>query len=308
MIGPHEIRQAHERIAPHLRATPVITIERGTFGNAPVSLKLEQTQHTGSFKVRGAFNSILSGKIGASGVVAISGGNHGAAVAYAARQLAIRATVYAPAFAGPVKIGRMRDYGAEVIVMDAPIDEVIEAYRDFSETTGALAIHPYDAPKTMAGQGTLALEIDRDLPDLDTLCVSVGGGGLIGGIAAWYGKRIRLLAVETDGTATYAATLRDGPGASITPLGISASALGAARIGTLPRESLSNADVHSVVVGDADVMTAGRLLWNRARIVGEPGAATALAALTSGAYVPAKDERVGVLICGGNAEPDWFTD
>ncbi len=306
VIGPQDIERAHHRIAPHLRRTPAISIEAGAFCAAPVALKLEQTQHTGSFKVRGAFNSILSGQVGDGGVVAISGGNHGAAVAYAARQLGTHATVFAPAFAGPVKIGRMRQFGAEVIVMDAPIDDVIAAFAAHAEKTGALAIHPYDAPGTVAGQGTLGLEIERDLPGLDTICVSVGGGGLIGGIAAWYGHRIRILAVETEGTAAYAALLRDGPEASITPTGISASALGAASIGALPRQVLATADVRSVVVSDADVITAGRQLWDRTRLIGEPGAATALAALTSGAYRPERDERVGVLICGGNAEPGWF--
>ena len=306
MIGPQDIRDAYTRIGPHLRKTPVIRVESGAFGDVPVALKLEQTQHTGSFKVRGAFNSILAGQVGDAGVVATSGGNHGAAVAYAARQLGTHSTVFAPAFAGPVKIDRMRQFGAEVIVMDAPIGEVIDAFNAHAKTTGALAIHPYDAPQTLAGQGTLGLEIERDLPDLDTLCVSVGGGGLIGGIAAWYGNRIRILAVETEGTAAYAALLRDGPDAMITPSGIAASALGAASIGTLPRTVLAAAKVHSVVVSDADVVAAGRQLWERTRLVGEPGAATALAALTSGADQPAKGERVGVLICGGNAEPGWF--
>ena len=308
MIGPDDIRTAHARIAPHIRRTPVIEVEAGAFGTAPVALKLEQMQHTGSFKVRGAFNSILAGEVGDGGVVAISGGNHGAAVAYAATRLGTHATVFSPAFAGEVKISRMRQFGADVVVMDAPIGDVIAAYEAHAAATGALAVHPYDAPLTLSGQGTLGLEIERDLPDIDTLCVSVGGGGLIGGIAAWYGDRIRILAVETEGTAAYAAYLRDGPDASITPSGISASALGAASIGALPRRALAQANVQSVVVTDADVKQAQRQLWDRSRLVGEPGAATALAAVTSGAYRPEKGERIGVLVCGGNAAPGWFQD
>ncbi len=263
-------------------------------------------QHTGSFKVRGAFNSILAGTVGEAGVVAASGGNHGAAVAYAATKLGVKSTVFTMAFAGQVKIDRMRHFGAEVIVMDAPTSEVLEAFAAHAQKTGALPIHPYDAPLTLAGQGTVGLEIERQLPDIDTLCVSVGGGGLIGGIASWYGDRIRILAVETEGTAAYAAILRDGPDATITPTGISASALGASSIGALPRQAMAQADIRSVVVSDADVVAVQRRLWDKVRVIGEPGAATALAALTSGAYQPDKDERVGVLICGGNAEPGWF--
>lgn len=308
MIGPDDIRTAHARIAPHIRRTPVIEVEAGTFCDAPVGLKLEHLQHTGSFKVRGAFNSILAGKPGKAGVVAMSGGNHGAAVAYAATMLGTHATVFAPAYAGDVKIDRMRKFGAEVVVMDAPVSEVIAAFEDRAAKTGALAVHPYDAPLTLAGQGTLGQEIEEQLPDIDTLCVSVGGGGLIGGIATWYGDRIRVLAVETEGTAAYAAYLRDGPGATITPGGIAANALGAASIGALPQAALVKADVQSVVVSDAVVIEAQRRLWDRLRLVGEPGAATALAAVTSGAYLPEKGERIGVLVCGGNAAPDWFLD
>ncbi len=306
LIGIDDIEAAHERIRPHIRSTPVLEIETGALCEVPVALKLEQVQHTGSFKVRGAFNAVLSSKIGSAGVVAISGGNHGAAVGYAATSMGHRATVFAPAIASQVKIDRMRSFGAEVIVMDARVDEAIAAFEDHARKTGALAVHPYDAPLTLAGQGTLGLELQRQLPAIDTLCVSVGGGGLIGGIAAWYGDRIRILAVETEGTAAYRALLRDGPDASITPSGISASALGAASIGALPREALARADVHSIVVSDDDVIAAQQRLWETARIIGEPGAATALAALTSGAYHPARDERVAVLICGGNATPGWF--
>jgi threonine dehydratase len=308
VIGPEDIKTSYERIRPHLRRTPVLEVEAGTLGAGPVGLKLEHTQHTGSFKVRGAFNSILASAPGPAGVVAISGGNHGAAVAYAATQLGTRSKVFAPAYAGQVKIDRMRHFGAEVILMDKPIDEVIEAFEAFAAETGALAIHPYDAPLTMAGQGTLGIEIEQQLPDIDTLVVSVGGGGLIGGIATWYGDRIKILAVETEGTAAYAAMLRDGPAATILPSGISASALGAASIGSLPRAALAKADVQSIVVSDAEVTAAQSRLWDKVRLVGEPGAATALAAITSGAYRPAADEKIGVLVCGGNAGPSWFLD
>ncbi len=309
MIGPEDIRAAAARIAPHLRATPVLRLEAGALCDGyPVALKLEHHQHTGSFKVRGGLNAILSGKVGPAGVVAFSGGNHGAAVAYAATRLGHKSKVFAPAFAGPLKIARMRGFGAEVEVMDTPVNDILAAFLAYAAETGALPVHPYDDALVLAGQGTVAQEIERDLPDLDTIFVSVGGGGLVGGVAAWYGRRIKIVAVETCGTATYASALRDGIGSAITPSGVAASALGASSMGVLPFALLAQSNVRSVLVEDADVIAAQARLWDSARIVGEPGAATALAALTSGAYKPAPGERLGVLVCGGNAGPGWFID
>lgn len=306
MVSPEDIRQAYQRIGPYVRATPVVTLEAGALCLVPVTLKLEHLQHSGSFKCRGAFNTLLSHDVPEAGVVAVSGGNHGAAVAYAATQLGHKSTVFVPDYASQVKMDRMRGFGADVIPSGNDFQAVIEKFEAYARETGALAIHPFDAPSVLAGQGTVALEFEDQIPDLDTVIVSVGGGGLIGGISSWFGDRVNVVAVESEGTATYATALRDGKDAVITPNGISADSLGAPRLGALAYAALTAAKRPSILVTDEQIIAAQQRLWDVARIVGEPGAATALAALTSNAYKPEKDERVGVLVCGGNAAPDWF--
>lgn len=307
MISQADIKAAHMRIRPHVRRTPVLDIETGTLCAAgPVSLKLEQFQHTGSFKVRGAFNTLLSSDLQPGGVVAFSGGNHGAALAYAATKLGVRSTIFAPDFAGPVKIERMRRFGAEVIVAGTDMTAIWNRCIAHAEEIGARLVHPYDDPLVLTGQGTLGLEIDEQLPGLDTLVVSVGGGGLIGGIASWFGQRVKIIAVESEGTATLATALSKGREVEITGTGIAASALGAATLGELSFQILGDARVESVLVSDDAITKTQQRLWDDVRIVGEPGAATALAALTSGAYTPAAGEKTGVLVCGANAQPDWF--
>ncbi len=307
MISQADIRAAHARIQHHIRRTPTLDIEAGTLADAvPVCLKLEQFQHTGSFKVRGAFNALLSSDLQPGGVAAFSGGNHGAALAYAASRLGIRSTIFAPDFAGPVKIDRMRRFGAEVIVAGNDMAAIWDRCVAHAKDIGARLVHPYDDPLVLAGQGTLGMEIDEQMPGLDTLIVSVGGGGLIGGIASWFGDRVRIVAVESEGTATLATALKKGRDVEISGTGIAASALGAATLGALPYRILGDTRPVSVLVSDDAITGAQRRLWDDVRIVGEPGAATALAALTSEAYRPAPDERVGVLVCGANAQPDWF--
>lgn len=308
MFGPKDIKAAHARIKPYLRDTPVIGIEAGGLCDAPVALKLELFQHTGSFKARGGLNAVISSDVPTAGIVAASGGNHGAAIAFAASKFGVKSTVFAPENAGPVKIARMRGFGAEVIVSDQDFTGIVRQFEDFAKTTGALAVHPYNDPLVMTGQGTVGLEIEQQLPEIDTLFVSVGGGGLIGGITTWFGDRIKIVAVETEGTASLAAAYADGPEAFVKIAGISASSLGAPVIGCRANEILTKFHVQNIVVPDTAVFEAQKKLWDCARIVAEPGAATALAPLTSGAYVPKKDERVGVLVCGGNAQPDWFLD
>jgi len=300
------IRNAWSRIGPHVRQTPVILPADKHLGpEEALWLKLEHLQHTGSFKARGAFNAILGAARRPESVVAVSGGNHGAAVAFAAARIGIPAIVFAPKLAGEVKIARMRSFGAQVEIRE----DIGIAFADAEEmcrTTGALFVHPFDQPATIEGQGTIGMEFEEQLPGLDTLLVAVGGGGLIGGIAAWYQGKVRIVAVETAGTATLATSLKDGPHARIVPSGIAASALGAQHIGTIAFD-LCRRYVHdALVVSDQDLVEAQRRLWSSLRIVGEPGGVTALAALTSGAYVPAAGERVGVLICGANADPGWF--
>ncbi len=308
MIARDAIRGAYDRIRPHIRRTPVLELEPGALGNEhPVTLKLEHTQITGSFKVRGAFNNLLDAALPKAGAVAISGGNHGAAVAYAAAKLGVKSTVFVPGMiANEVKMARMRGFGAEVIVAPGSVDQAFRAYDDFAMKTGALPVHPYTTPETLSGQGTVALELEEQAADLDTLLVSVGGGGLIGGIAAWYGGRVKVVAVETEGTATLDKTLKGALPEDFAVSGISASGLGASSIGALPLLIIREHVAQNLVVSDDDVIEAQRRLWSAARIVCEPGGVTALAALTSGAYVPQDGERVAVLLCGGNADPGWF--
>ncbi|MEE9387526.1 MAG: serine/threonine dehydratase [Paracoccaceae bacterium] len=317
MVTKEQIRAARKRVQGHVRQTPVLHLEPGAlFEHGICSLKLEHFQHTGSFKVRGAFNALLSNERPAGGVSAYSGGNHGAAVAYAATSLGLKSTIFVPKFAGPIKIGRMQQFGAEVRVMDAPAAELVEAFQSFARETGALAVHPYDDALVLAGQGTLGMEMEEQLAGgdtgidagVDTVILSVGGGGLLGGIGSWFGERVNILAVETEGTATLATALEQGIDSEITPAGVAASALGAGSMGVLPMQVVAETRTRSVTVTDEAVVEAQQRLWDRTRIIGEPGAATALAALTSGAYVPQKGERVCVIVCGGNAQPDWFVD
>jgi threonine dehydratase len=306
MISKDDIIAAYERIKPFIRYTPTLTIEAGAFCDVPVSVKLEHLQFTSSFKARGAMNTVLVNDVHDAGVVAVSGGNHGAAVGYAASRIGHKAVVFAPDYASQVKIDRMRQYGVEVITAGNDFSVVVQKYETYARETGAMAIHPFDVDSVIAGQGTIGLEMEAQLPDLDTVLVAVGGGGQISGISKWYGDKVNVVAVESEGTATYADALQNGLGAGITPVGITADALGAPRLGTLPYTILTAQNRPSVVVSDADIKAAQRTLWDQTRMIGEPGGVTSLAALTSGLYKPEKDERIGIVICGGNAEPDWF--
>ena len=301
------ILAARDRIAGRVRRTPTIATEAGAFGlDHPVILKCEHLQATGSFKVRGAFNGMLSQEVPEAGVVAASGGNFGAAVAFAATSLGHPSTIYVPAsIADETKTARMRRFGAEVVVPDGSVAETMELFQAKARETGALALHPYDGWATVAGQGTLGVEIEAEA-EIDTLFVAVGGGGLIGGIAAWFRDRVKVVAVETETTATLAESLAAGDRVTLAPSGVAASSLGGPRIGDVPWQVLTRHLTDHVVVTDAETVEAARLFWEDARIVAEPGAAVALAPLTSGRYRPARGERIGVLVCGANARPGWW--
>jgi threonine dehydratase len=307
-ITADSIEAAAERISGRIRCTPVLKVQLGTFGLPyDITLKLEHTQITGSFKVRGAFNTLLSQDHAGRDVVAISGGNHGAAVAYAATQLGLSSTVFVPrVIAKPEKVKRMEAFGAEVRLVGGTHADVFAAYESHAAETGALAVHPYDSPETLAGQGTLGLEIAGQAPELDTILLTVGGGGLFGGVANALAGRMKVVTVETEETALLDRALREGPEVQITPGGIAASSLGASTIGKLAYETARRLKTETVVVPDRAVLETGRRLWEDARMVVEPGAAAALAALVHGAYRPAPAERVGIILCGGNADPDWF--
>ncbi|MEY3003273.1 MAG: hypothetical protein RLZZ491_449 [Pseudomonadota bacterium] len=310
---PDDITAAAARIRGRVRTTPILSLEPGTLGlDHPITLKLEHTQITGSFKVRGAFNTLLGAPVPAAGVVAASGGNHGAAVAYAATELGHDAVIFVPkAIAKEEKLRRMRQFGGTVILTDGAVEDCMAAYAAHAQQTGALAVHPYDGFATLAGQGTLAREIEAqmaqtDLGGIDTILVATGGGGLIGGVAAWLRDRVRVVSVETEGTNTLERSLREGPEISVQAQGIAASSLGGPRLGVMSYAVARDHVDQAIVLPDQAVFDAGRRLWEATRLTAEPGAAVALAALTSGAYVPQRGERICVVICGGNAEPDWF--
>ncbi|MBF9047567.1 pyridoxal-phosphate dependent enzyme [Rhodobacterales bacterium LSUCC0031] len=305
---PDDITAAATRIASHVRRTPILTVEGAALGLPyPVTLKLEHTQVTGSFKVRGAFNTMLEAGVPDAGVVAASGGNHGAAVAYAATQLGHAAVIFVPrAIANAEKLRRMEMFGATVILTDGAVADCMAAYAAHAEQTGALSVHPYDTFPTLAGQGTVAAEIEAQMGGLDTILVATGGGGLIGGVAAWFGARARVISVETEGTNTLERSLRAGPEMSVQASGIAASSLGGPRLGVMSYAVARDHVDQAIVLPDQAVFDAAKRLWEGTRLIGEPGAAVALAALTSGAYRPAPGERVCVLICGGNAAVDWF--
>lgn len=305
---PDAITAAAPIIAPYIRRTPILSVEAGALNlPCPVTLKLEHTQITGSFKSRGAFYNILTRDVPDAGVVAASGGNHGAAVAYAATTLGHASRIFVPkVIAKEEKLKRMRAFGGEVVLTEGSVGDCMAEYAAFAETSGALSVHPYDTIPTLTGQGTLAREIEEQMDGVDTIIVATGGGGLIGGVAAWCRDRIRVISVETEGTNTLEKSLREGPDMDEPASGIAAGSLGGPRLGVDSFEVIKAYVDQAIIVSDEAVFDAARRLWEATRLIGEPGAAVALAALTSGAYVPEKDERVCVILCGGNAEPDWF--
>ncbi|WP_426954679.1 threonine/serine dehydratase [Muricoccus radiodurans] len=304
-ISPADIRAAAARIAPHVRRTPLLALPAAALGTpCDVVLKLEQTQVSGSFKARGAFNALLQSNAGAAGVIAASGGNHGAAVAHAARALGLRAEIFVPELTTPAKVARIRETGAVVVQGGATYAEALAASQARQAETGAVSVHAYDQPETLAGQGTTALEFGEDAPDLTHALVACGGGGLIGGMAAWWaGSTTAVIGVEPEGCPTLHSALRAGTPVDAPVGGLAADSLGARRVGGLMFAVARDAIRDSVLVPDEAIRDAQRRLWNACRVVAEPGGATALAALLCGAWTPPPGARVGVLVCGGNCDP-----
>jgi threonine dehydratase len=304
-IDRGRIAAAHEVIRPYVRVTPVADVSGAELGIAGletvrVALKLELLQHAGSFKTRGAFANLLLRNVPAAGVVAASGGNHGAAVAYAARRLGIPAKVFVPTISSPAKIARIREYGAQLTVGGERYAEALAAAELWAEQTGALPVHAFDQDETLLGQGTLGMELAAQVPDLETILVAVGGGGLIGGVAAWYAGSARIVGVEPEAAPTLTAALAAGRPVDAPAGGIAADSLAPRRVGEL-MFPIARAHVDRVVlVSDEAIRRAQRLLWDAMRIVAEPGGAAAFAALQCGAYRPAPGERVGVVVSGGN--------
>jgi threonine dehydratase len=301
-VTPQAIAATHERIKAYVRRTPVIDIDAAELGLAPatLTLKLELLQHSGSFKARGAFSNLTGQAVPKAGVAAASGGNHGAAVAFAAQELGHPAHIFVPTISSPAKIERIRSYGADLIIDGSRYAEALERCQAFIAQTGALSVHAYDAPLTLLGQGTVGLELENQASHIDTLLVAVGGGGLIGGIAAWYQGRVKVIGVEPETAPTLNAALKAGSPADVSVSGLAADSLGASRIGTIAFDIARQHANRSVLVPDDAIRKAQLVLWDRLKIAAEPGGAAVLAALLTGAYVPARGERVGLLICGGN--------
>ena len=266
----------------------------------PVALKLESLQHSGSFKARGAFANLLTRPIPPSGVVAASGGNHGAAVAYAAMRLGVAATIFLPSVTSPSKVERIRSYAAKLVVSGERYADALAASEEFVRQSGALAVHAFDQPETLLGQGTVGREIDADRPDIDTLLVAVGGGGLIGGIAAWFRGRVKIIAVEPEGSPTLWRALAAGQPVDAETEGLAANSLAPKRVGNIMFPIAQAFVERAVLITDDDIRAAQAALWDKVRVVTEPGGAAAFAALLSGKYAPAPDERVAVVVCGAN--------
>jgi threonine dehydratase len=304
-----DIEAAAARIAPHVRRTPVLRMGGADLGlGIPLVLKLELLQATGSFKPRGAFNTMLSAQLPAAGVATASGGNHGAAVAYAARALGVRAEVFCPVATPAAKTARIEACGAILHRIGAMYDEARIASEARAAETGAVIVHAYDQPEVLAGQGTVGMELEADAPEATHVLVAVGGGGLIGGIAAWYaGTATQVIGVEPEGCPTLHTALREGRPVPCPVGGVAADSLGARQVGAHMFEVARHHVAQSVLVTDDAIRDAQRRLWDALRLVAEPGGAAALAALTSGAWVPPPGARVAVVLCGSNTDPAKVT-
>jgi threonine dehydratase len=301
-ITPQAIARCEQVIRPYIRRTPVITVDGSEFGApaGPLTLKLELLQHSGVFKARGAFSNLLTREIPAAGVVAASGGNHGAAVAYAAMRLGKPAKIFVPSISSPAKIARIREYGGDLVVGGDDYAEALAASELFAEQTGAMQVRAFDQNETIIGQGTLALEFEAQAPDIDTVLVSVGGGGLIAGIAAWYAGRIKVIGVEPLASPTLTRALEAGHPVDAEVGGLAADSLAPRRVGERVFPIAQKYVHRTVLVTDDAIAEAQKALWRALRIVAEPGGACAFSAISSGAYRPAAGERVAVVICGGN--------
>ncbi len=301
------IDAAEARIRPHIRRTPVMDV------SAHVQVKLEFLQHGGSFKPRGAFNTLLSNTIPKSGVAAASGGNHGLAVALAAKSLGAKATIFVPEIASAAKIAGIRATGADLRIGGARYNDALAACEAFIAATGALSVHAYDGLDTIAGQGTVAREWDAQraaegAAPLDTVLVAVGGGGLIAGMAAWWDGRVKVIGVEPEGSRALHATLAAGTLVDVDVNSVTADSLGARRVGAHVLEIAKQNVDRVVLVPDTEITAAQHALWRDVRIAAEPGGAAAYGALLSGAYTPAAGERVGVLLCGANVDLTKLTE
>jgi threonine dehydratase len=308
LIDRQLIADTYRLIRPYIRRTPVIEVAGADFGldGVKVVLKLELLQHTGSFKPRGAFANLLTRNVPPAGVVAASGGNHGAAVAFAAMKLGKPAKIFVPTVASPAKIARIRRYGADLVVIGERYAEALEASQSWATQSGAMVVDAYDQVETILGQGSVGLEFEEQGPALDTLLVAVGGGGLLGGIAAWYGGRIKIIGVEPEAAPTLTRALEAGHPVDAEAGGIAADSLAPKRIGELMFPLAQSYVDRVLLVSDEAILAAQQTLWDVLRVAAEPGGAAALAALLTRRYEPKTGERVGVLVCGGNTSAVEF--
>jgi threonine dehydratase len=302
VVTSETIAECEQHIRPFVRRTPVIAVDGAEFGlpSRMLTLKLELLQHSGSFKARGAFANLLTRDVPEAGVVAASGGNHGAAVAYAAMKLGKAAMIFVPSISSPAKLQRIRDYGADLAIEGDRYADALAASETWAQQTGALQVPAFDQKETIMGQGTLGLELAAQAPDIDTLLVSVGGGGLIAGIAAWYTGRIKVIGVEPLASPTLTRALEAGHPIDAEAGGLAADSLAPRRVGEQVFPIVQKYAPQTVLVSDAAIADAQIALWRALRIVAEPGGAAAFSAILSGAYRPAAGERVAVIISGGN--------
>jgi threonine dehydratase len=294
MVEPDRINQAERAIRPYIRRTPVVALEDR------VILKLELMQQAGSFKVRGAFTNLLLRNVPPAGVVAASGGNHGAAVAYAAMTLGIPARIFVPRISSQAKIDRIRSYGAELVVGGDFYGDALAASEEWTRRSGAMPIHAFDQEETLMGTGTLGLELERQAPDLDTVIIAVGGGGLLAGAAAWYANRVRMIGVEPEEAPTLTRAIEAGKPVDAPTGSVAADSLSPRRVGELVFPLVKSFVDRVLLVSDEAITRAQQALWERIRVVAEPGGSAAFAALASGVYQPQPGERVGIVVSGGN--------
>jgi threonine dehydratase len=304
MAWQAEIAAANHRIGSHIRRTPVMQVDN-LVPEIPVALKLEHLQHTGSFKARGAFNSLLSADVPKAGIVAASGGNHGAAVAYAAKSLGHECRIFIPETASPAKIEMIRRSGVEPVIIDGVYADALNAAAAFEVDHGAISIHAYDDVATVCGQGTVLREWEAQGLEADTILVAVGGGGLIAGALAWLDGRRKVVAVEPETACALHAALAAGSQVDVAVSGVAASALGAGRVGDICFGLAREQQIESILVSDKAIIDAQRALWQGLRLAVEPGGAATIAALMTGAYSPQPGERVAALICGANVDIDF---
>jgi threonine dehydratase len=299
-VSRDDIERAAARLAGYVRRTPVVEHD-GRW------LKLELLQHAGSFKARGAFNRMLTEQLPPAGVIAASGGNHGAALAYAASRLGVRAEVVIPSTSPPLKRQVIERHRAAVVVVDGYYDDAQRVAEERQRRSGALMIHPYDHPATVAGQGTMSRELEQQVGGIDTLLVATGGGGFTAGQAAWFADRVRIVSVEPETSQCLRAALAAGAPVPVEVAGVAADSLGARQLGAVPWEVVRRHVDEAVVVSDDDIRAAQRAIWDDLRLIAEPGGAAAFAAVRSGAYRPGRGERVAIAVCGSNCDPATIT-